>query len=110
MVRKELIELKEILEKEKDALINGAVEEILRWASYKARLANYLKDKNLTPEEKKLLEEIAVINERNKKIIEAGLNFVEEAYKFLTQVLYEKDFYNNKRVNKINSHFISKSA
>gem|GEM_PF-4969126 len=31
MVKKELLELKEVLEKEKEALINGAVEEILRW-------------------------------------------------------------------------------
>lgn len=109
MVRKELLELKEILEKEKDALINGAVEEILRWASYKARLANYLKDKELTPEEEKFLKEIAAINERNKKIIEAGLNFVEEAYKFLTQILYERDFY-GKRMAKMDPHLISKSA
>jgi flagellar biosynthesis/type III secretory pathway chaperone len=109
MVRKELLELREILEKEKDALINGAVEEILRWASYKARLANYLKDKELTPEEEKFLKEIAAINERNKKIIEAGLNFVEEAYRFLTQILYERDFY-GKRMAKMDPHLISKSA
>jgi len=109
MVRKELLELREVLEKEKDALINGAVEEILKWASYKARLANYLKDQELSPEEEQLLKEIAVINERNKKIIEAGLNFVEEAYKFLTQILYERDFY-GKRVAKMASHLISKSA
>ncbi len=110
MVRKELIELKEILEKEKDALINGAVEEILRWASYKARLANYLKDKELTSEEERILKEIVVINERNKRIIEAGLNFVEEAYKFLTQVLYDNKNFYGKRITKMDSHFISKSA
>ena len=109
MVRKELLELKEILEKEKDALMNGTVEEILRWASYKARLANYLKDKELTPEEEKFLKEIADINERNKKIIEAGLNFVEEAYEFLTQILYDREFY-GKRAVKMNPQLLSKSA
>ena len=109
MIRKELLELKEILEKEKNALMNGAVEEILKWASYKARLANYLKDKEFTPEEEEVLKDIVSINERNIKIIEAGLNFVEEAYKFLTHILYEREFY-GKRMEKINSHFISKSA
>jgi|YelNatPaOPRAMG01_1025707.scaffolds.fasta_scaffold97550_3 flagellar biosynthesis/type III secretory pathway chaperone len=109
MVRKELLELKEILEKEKEALINGAVEEILRWASYKARLANYLKDKEFTPEEEEILKEIIYINERNKKIIEAGLNFVEEAYRFLTQILYEREIY-GKKVIKMDPYLISKSA
>ena len=109
MVRKELLELKEILEKEKEALINGAVEEILRWASYKARLANYLKDKEFTPEEEEILKEIIYINERNKKIIEAGLNFVEEAYKFLTQILYEREIY-GKKIIKMDPYLISKSA
>jgi flagellar biosynthesis/type III secretory pathway chaperone len=109
MVKKELLELKEILEKEKEALINGAVEEILRWASYKARLANYLKDKEFTPEEEEILKEIIYINERNKKIIEAGLNFVEEAYKFLTQILYEREIY-GKKVIKMDPYLISKSA
>uniref|UniRef100_A0A7V6CE39 Flagellar protein FlgN n=1 Tax=Thermodesulfobacterium geofontis TaxID=1295609 RepID=A0A7V6CE39_9BACT len=109
MVRKELLDLKEVLEKEKDALINGAVEEILRWASYKARLANYLKDKEFTPEEEEILKEIIYINERNKKIIEAGLNFVEEAYKFLTQILYERETY-GKKVIKMDPYLISKSA
>jgi len=109
MVRKELLDLKEVLEKEKDALINGAVEEILRWASYKARLANYLKDKEFTPEEEEILKEIIYINERNKKIIEAGLNFVEEAYKFLTQILYEREIY-GKKVIKMDPYLISKSA
>ena len=109
MVRKELLDLKEVLEKEKDALINGAVEEILRWASYKARLANYLKDKEFTPEEEEILKEIIYINERNKKIIEAGLNFVEEAYRFLTQILYEREIY-GKKVIKMDPYLISKSA
>ena len=109
MVRKELLELKEVLEKEKEALIKGVVEEILRWSSYKARLANYLKDKEFTPEEEEILKEIISINERNKKIIEAGLNFVEEAYRFLTQILYEREIY-GKKVIKMDPYLISKSA
>ncbi len=109
MVKKELLELREVLEKEKDALLNGMVEEILRWASYKARLVNYLKDKDFTPEEKEILKEILENNERNKKIIEAGLNFVEEAYNFLTQVLYEKDYYRTNKL-KIAPQVISKSV
>jgi len=109
MVRKELLELKEVLEAEKNALMHGAVEEILKWASYKARLANFLKDKNLTKEEKEFLKEIAEINERNKMIIEAGLSFVEEAYKFLTQMLYNKDKYTEKEFS-VNPHVLSKTA
>ncbi len=108
MVRRELLELKEVLEAEKKALMQGAVGEILKWASYKARLANFLKDKNLTPEEEKILKEIAEINERNKLIIEAGLNFVEEAYNFLTQLLYNKGNYGNNLEN--SSRVLSKSA
>ncbi|NPA38881.1 MAG: flagellar protein FlgN [Thermodesulfobacteria bacterium] len=110
MVRKELLELKEVLEEEKKALMHGAVEEILKWASYKARLANFLKDKNLTPEEKELLKEIAEINERNKMIIEAGLSFVEEAYKFLTQMLYNKDNYGDNKNVSTGPQVLSKTA
>ncbi|WP_038055973.1 hypothetical protein [Thermodesulfobacterium hydrogeniphilum] len=108
MVRRELLELREVLEAEKKALMKGAVEEILKWASYKARLANFLKDKNLTPEEEEILKEIAEINERNKLIIEAGLTFVEEAYKFLTQLLYNKENYGNNLEN--SPRVLSKSA
>jgi len=68
-----------------------------------------LKIKDFTPQEEKFLKEIVAINERNKKIIEAGLNFVEEAYKFLTQILHERDFY-GKKVTKMEPHLISKSA
>jgi flagellar biosynthesis/type III secretory pathway chaperone len=93
MVSKELLELKKVLEEEKSALINGAIEEILKWASYKARLVDYLKNKELTPEEEELLKEIVAINERNRRIIEAGLSFVQEAYEFLTQLAYQKDTY-----------------
>ena len=93
MVSKELLELKKVLEEEKSALINGAIEEILKWESYKARLVDYLKNKELTPEEEKLLKEIVAINERNKRIIEAGLNFVQEAYDFLTQLASQKETY-----------------
>ncbi len=109
MVKRELLELREILEKEKAALINGVVEEILKWASYKARLVNYLKDKDFTPEEEEILKEILENNERNKKIIEAGLNFVEEAYTFLTRVLYEKEVYGGNKL-KITPQVISKSV
>lgn len=93
MVRREILELKEILEKEKVALMKGAVEEILKWASYKARLASVIKEKDLTPEEMELLEEIRRINERNKMMVEAGLKFVEEAYRVLTEMMTYPESY-----------------
>ncbi len=93
MISKELLELKEVLEAEKEALMKGAIEEILKWASYKSRLVFYLKDKELSLEEKNFLEEIKKLNERNKQIIQAGLNFIEEAYRFLTGLLQEKEVY-----------------
>lgn len=95
MISKELLELKEVLEAEKEALMKGAIEEILKWASYKSRLVFYLKDKELSLEEKNFLEEIKKLNERNKQIIQAGLSFIEEAYKFLTGLLQEKETYEN---------------
>jgi len=55
------------------------------------------------------LKEILENNERNKKIIEAGLNFVEEAYTFLTRVLYEKEVYGGNKL-KITPQVISKSV
>ena len=87
MVSQELLELKKVLEEEKEALMKGAVEEILKWASYKARIEDTLKVRELTQEDKELLEEIVAINERNKKIIETGLSFIEEAYNFLNKYL-----------------------
>ncbi|WP_028840591.1 hypothetical protein [Thermodesulfobacterium hveragerdense] len=109
MVRKELIELKETLEKEKKALMKGAIEEILKWASYKARLANFLKDKDdFTQEEQEILEEIFRINEKNKMIIQAGLNFVEEAYSFLTNIFCQQETYG--KVSQQPPRVISKSA
>ncbi|RKX59417.1 MAG: hypothetical protein DRP29_04640 [Thermodesulfobacteriota bacterium] len=98
MISQELLELKKVVENERIALINGAIEEILKWASYKARLAKYLKDKELTPQEKRILKEIIIQNEHNKKIIQAGINFIEEAYRFLTDLLEEKEIYG---INKI---------
>ena len=87
MVRKELVELKTALEKEKEVLINKA-EEILKWASYKARLTNYLKNNTLTAEEREFLREIAKINERNKILIEASLKLAEEAYGYMNNIIH----------------------
>lgn len=108
MVRKEILELKEILEKEKVALMKGAVEEILKWASYKARLASVIRERDLTPEERELLEEIKEKNERNKMMIEAGLKFVEEAYRVLTEMMSYPESY-GKAVRNI-PRVLSKSA
>lgn len=102
MISKELLELKKVLEAEKEALIKGAIEEILKWASYKSKLVFYLKDKDLSLEEKAFLKEIRELNERNQQIIQAGLNFIEEAYKFLTGLLQEKETYNKNNIKKEN--------
>jgi flagellar biosynthesis/type III secretory pathway chaperone len=98
MYSKELMELNKVLEEERNALMQGAVEEILKWSSYKIRLLHLLKDKELSPKEIELLKEIYEKNEKNKRLIEAGLNFVNEAYKILYNFLTEKGTYGNQKV------------
>ncbi|MEO0279172.1 MAG: hypothetical protein ABIM21_07910 [candidate division WOR-3 bacterium] len=93
MISRELLELKKVLEEERSALINGAVEEILKWASHKIRLLHLLKDKDLTPEEIELLKELRLKNERNRELIEAGLNFIDEAYRLINQFLLSGEAY-----------------
>lgn len=93
MISREILELKRVIEEERSALINGAVEEILKWASHKIRLLHLLRDKELTPEERELLRELKVKNEKNRELIEAGLNFVEEAYRLINQYLLSSDSY-----------------
>lgn len=96
MYAKELIELNKVLDQERVALMQGAVEEILKWSTHKIRLLQLLRDKELTPEEIELLKEIYEKNEKNRKLIEAGLNFVNEAYKILSNFLTEKETYGHK--------------
>ncbi len=107
MYARELIELTKVLEKERTALMQGAVEEILKWSSHKIRLLQLLKDKELTPEEIELLKEIYEKNEKNKRLIEAGLNFVNEAYKILYNFLMEKGTYGH-RTDSNNPKLLSK--
>ncbi|MEZ0343650.1 MAG: hypothetical protein ABWJ99_02420 [Caldimicrobium sp.] len=107
MYARELIELNKVLEEERTALMQGAVEEILKWSSHKIRLLQLLKDKELTPEEMELLKEIYEKNEKNRRLIEAGLNFVNEAYKILCSFLTEKGTYGNQKASN-NSKLISK--
>lgn len=93
MIKIELLELQRVIEAERMALMKGAVEEILKWSSHKIRLLRLLEDKKLTPDELELLQELFEKNEKNRKLIEAGLNFVQEAYQILTNFLVEKEFY-----------------
>ncbi|MFN3505653.1 MAG: hypothetical protein ACK4Y7_05555 [Caldimicrobium sp.] len=109
MPKKELVELKKVIEAERVALMQGAVEEILKWSSYKIRLLRLLEEQELSSEELKLLRELYENNERNKKLIEAGLNFVEEAYKLLTNFLIEKELYNKMNTSS-NPKILSKEA
>ena len=109
MASQELLELKKVLEQEKEALMKGAVEEILKWASYKARIVDTLKERELTQEDKELLKEIVAINERNKKIIEAGLSFIEEAYNFLNKYLSPSNGYGKNKA-KSAPRLLSRSA
>ncbi len=95
----ELVTLKQVISQERRALINGAVEEILRWATFKAKIVDCLREKELTEEDRLLLQEILKENEINKKIIEAGLSFVEEAYRFLQKFLMEDESYQGKETN-----------
>jgi flagellar biosynthesis/type III secretory pathway chaperone len=93
MPTKELLALKEVLSEERKALLSCAVDEVLKWASYKARLVESLKGKDLSEEDKVLLLEILQENERNGRIIQAGLSFVEEAYRFLQKFFVEGETY-----------------
>jgi len=97
MQARELMELNRVLEQERQALMNGAVEEILKWSSYKIRLLQLLKDKEISPEERELLREIYEKNEKNRRLIEAGLNFVQEAYQILNSFLMEKETYGKEK-------------
>jgi len=93
MPTKELLMLKKVLVEERKALLSCAVEEILKWANYKAKIVESLKGKELSEEDRELLQEILQENDRNKRIIEAGLSFVEEAYSFLQKFLVEGESY-----------------
>ncbi|RUM88516.1 MAG: hypothetical protein DSZ24_03510 [Thermodesulfatator sp.] len=87
MAKKNLLELKKALEEEREALLKGAIESVLRTASYKARLVEKIREEGLSEEDRPLLEEILRLNERNKALIEAGLSFVEEAFHILSRAM-----------------------
>ena len=85
MANKALLELRKALEEEREALLKGTIEGVLRTASYKARLVEKVKEEGLSEEDRELLEEVLKLNERNKALIEAGLSFVEEAFRVLSR-------------------------
>ncbi|MBX6422752.1 flagellar protein FlgN [Thermosulfurimonas sp. F29] len=87
MAKKTLMELKKALEEEREALLRGAIESVLRTASYKARLVEKAREEGLSEEDRELLKEILHLNERNKALIEAGLSFVEEAFAILRRAM-----------------------
>lgn len=109
MLAKELIELNKVLEEEKNAIIKGTIDEIIKWSTHKIRLLQLLKDKKLSPEEVELVKEIYEKNEKNRRLIETGLTFVNEAYRLLTTLLMDTQIYSQKKTTK-NPHFISKRA
>lgn len=98
MAIKVLEELKSVVEEERSALLSGAVDEILKWSTQKIRLLHQLQNRELTPDEKELLREIYEYNEKNRRIIEAGLSFVEEAYRLLSSFVAKGETYNKERV------------
>ena len=93
MATKALLELKKALEEEREALLKGAIEGVLRTASYKARLVEKVKEEGLSEEDRELLEEVLKLNERNKALIEAGLSFVEEAFRVLSRSMSSEGLY-----------------
>ncbi|MCS7199864.1 MAG: hypothetical protein N2327_03865 [Caldimicrobium sp.] len=97
MVRRELLELKRVLEEERSALIKGAADEILKWSAYKVRLLHLLQQGDLSSEELEILKELREKNEQNRKIIEAGLSFIEEAYRMLNSFFINRETYNNEK-------------
>lgn len=107
MLSRELVELQRVIEEERIALIKGAIEEILKWSSYKIRLLRLLEEREFSAEEINLLRELYDKNEKNRKLIEAGLNFVQEAYQLLTNFLVEKEVYGKKKES-INPKVLSK--
>lgn len=109
MSARELMELKLVLEEERSALIRGAVEEILKWSAHKIRLLQLLQDKDLSSEEIELLKELQENNEKNRKLIVAGLSFVEEAYRLMNSFLIKNETYHrNKNLEK--NLLLSRSA
>ncbi|MCS7150563.1 MAG: hypothetical protein N2Z40_06660 [Caldimicrobium sp.] len=109
MVRSELLELKRVLEEERSALMKGAVEEILKRSAYKVRLLHLLQQSDLSSEELEILKELREKNEQNRRIIEAGLSFVEEAYRMLNSFFINRETYNNERTPS-EGRFIVRSA
>ncbi len=93
MANKTLLELKKALEDERKALLRGAIEGVLKTASYKARLVEKIREEGLSREDRELLEEVLRLNERNKALIEAGLAFVEEAFDFLRNAMQPEPSY-----------------
>jgi len=93
MAKKTLLELKKALEEEREALLKGAIESVLRTASYKARLVEKAKEEGLSEDDRELLEEVFKLNERNKALIEAGLSFVEEAFRVLNRCMRPQAIY-----------------
>ncbi len=87
MANKILLELKKALEEEREALLKGAIESVLKTASYKVRLLEKAREEGLSEEDRELLKEVLRLNERNKALIEAGLSFVEEAFGLLRQAM-----------------------
>ncbi|OAQ20473.1 hypothetical protein [Thermosulfurimonas dismutans] len=112
MAKKTLLELKKALEEEREALLKGAIESVLRTASYKARLVEKAKEEGLSEDDRELLEEVLKLNERNKALIEAGLSFIEEAFRVLSKSMKPETFYSHagEGVSSAGAQIISREA
>jgi len=85
-------EFSSLLERERQAIINGDLEGLLECVKQKEALLQSpaFKRAPLTPE---LRQKISAQVKRNQMLLKAGLAFIEEAYKFLSQNMAPKAGY-----------------
>ena len=94
--------LLKILEDEKQAIVAGDVEKLLECVRAKETLlkAPELKQYPLDP---KLRQRITTLARYNEMLLKAGLDFIEEAYRFLNKNFTPKVGYSPDRAEKTTS-------
>ncbi len=91
--------LLQILEEERVAIVSGNIEALLECLKQKERL---LKDPELksSPLSQETRQKIASLIKHNQQLLQAGLAFIEEAYRFLGSHLTPKMAYTPKGATK----------
>jgi len=87
--------LLQILEEERKAIIAGNIEELLECVRRKEELLKEPALKN-TPLSPKVKERIDFLLKHNQQLLQTGLAFIEEAYRFLGKNLSSKTVYTSR--------------